>query len=337
MTLTVILLPYADTSHASLVLVMIAGAVAMGVFMVLFAPAIGDSAYASSDVLGVLSIAFGVYLTGGTTSPLLPLVFLQATFAAYFSPPRGALLRLLGVVLVCASPFTYAPDGAQLAFVVRVIAIVTTATVLVGIILYNKRELAQAEESSRELASHDPLTGLPNRRSFRRDVIRALRETGAGAGLGLSIAIIDVDNFKRVNDLHGHAAGDELLTRIARALSGVTREADIVARIGGDEFALLAPGADASTAQMLGERCVEATETAVIEAGYAECDVSATVGYALFPQHGATFQELLQAADSALMNAKDRGKHMVASAPARAPALATPRSPVVTHSAPATA
>ena len=237
-------------------------------------------------------------------------------FAAYFASPRGAVLRLAGAVAVCASPFVYAGGDEGLVFALRFVALATTAAVLAAIILYSRRELAQAEEAALELASHDPLTGLPNRRAFRQRVVGALAD-GAGAE-ELSVAMIDLDNFKRVNDVHGHAAGDAVLQAIAGALRGVTRPTDCVARIGGDEFALVAHGADLAVSRALGIRCVVAVEQAVVHAGYADCDVSATVGYALHPHHGSSLDELLEAADGALMHAKEMGKRRVGCAMAEA-------------------
>ncbi len=312
--LAVILLPGADRSHLSLVIALIVCSTAVGVLTLLVAPAVGEAAYAVSDMLAVPVIGLGVYLTGGTTSPLLPLVFLAVTFAAYFGTPRGAVIRLAGAVAICASPFAYADGDARLQFIVRFVALVTTAAVLVGIILYNRRELAQAEEASLDLASHDPLTGLPNRRAFQVSLGTALERPADR----LAVAMIDLDNFKQVNDTHGHAAGDEVLQAIAGALGSATRPEDCVARIGGDEFALVARDADMSVARALSARCVRAVEEAVAGAGYQDCGVSATVGFALHPHHGITLDSLLEAADSALMHAKEKGKRRVGCAPARA-------------------
>lgn len=314
-TLIVIAMPGADRAHLPLALALIACAVAVSALLVVLGPLLGAIAYTAADALAVIGIALGVYLTGGTASPLLPLVFLAVAFAAYFYAPRGAMLRLAAAVAVCASPFLYASGDARVQFVVPFVALVATAGVLSVIILYNKRELAQAAHVARELAAHDPLTGLPNRRAFRERVSRALELARARSDSPtLSIAMIDLDNFKRVNDTFGHAAGDLVLLAIARALNVATRPGDCVARIGGDEFALLARGVDATASHALGARCVRAVEAAVKRAGYADCGVSATVGYALYPHHGTTLEMLAVAADSALMDAKRKGKRQVSCA-----------------------
>jgi diguanylate cyclase (GGDEF)-like protein len=309
-TLLLVLLPGADTSHRGMVILLAAGALLMGVAFC-FARRVGQAAYTASDVIAVACVAVGVYLTGGTTSPMLPLVFIAVAIAASLIAPLAALARLAGAALVCATPMLYATGEASLHYVVRFVTLVSTATVLVAVVVYNRRELAAAHEAAQDLAEHDALTGLANRRAFYQRLDAALRGAGEGGDL-TGVGIIDLDNFKRVNDRHGHAAGDAVLRAVAAALSDAVRCDDLVARIGGDEFALIISAAETSVSQALGLRCVEVIERAAAAAGYGDCEVSATVGFAAFPEHARSGQHLIEMADRALMDAKDAGKRRVA-------------------------
>jgi diguanylate cyclase (GGDEF)-like protein len=157
--------------------------------------------------------------------------------------------------------------------------------------------LRMAQELER-LALHDPLTGLPNRRALAERLaieLASARRTGET----LAFAIVDVDDFKRVNDARGHAGGDEALKAIARAMRSVTRETDFPARFAGDEFALVMPRTQRADAAAVMERLVAALRAAGLPC-------SAGVGFA---DGTGTAEALFAAADAAAYAVKARGKN----------------------------
>ncbi len=121
---------------------------------------------------------------------------------------------------------------------------------------FNLRELQKAVEELAHQRDHDPLTGLMNRRAFLRQVELELQRVHRG-GAELSLAMVDLDDFKRVNDTWGHACGDLVLCRMADVLRDATRAYDVAGRIGGEEFVLLLPGASPMRAQALLERLLQ--------------------------------------------------------------------------------
>ncbi len=171
----------------------------------------------------------------------------------------------------------------------------------------------QQEEQLRHLAHHDQLTGLPNRTLFN-DRLRQLLARADRTGRPLAIAYIDLDGFKQVNDQHGHDAGDQLLAVLARRLLHVVREGDTVARIGGDEFAVilvdLGPSA-AETRTILERLLLAAAEKTHIDR--LTLQVSASIGISFYPQsHNVDIDQLLRQADQAMYQAKLAGKHRYA-------------------------
>jgi diguanylate cyclase (GGDEF)-like protein len=149
----------------------------------------------------------------------------------------------------------------------------------------------------------DTLTGLPNRRVFHDRVEQAIQRARR-QGERSAVMIMDLDRFKEVNDTLGHHCGDLLLEEIARRLRGALRESDTVARLGGDEFAVLlpsVPGADA--AEHVAMELVAAISESIVVEGLS-LDTEASIGIALFPDHGADVTELLQRADVAMYSAK---------------------------------
>jgi diguanylate cyclase (GGDEF)-like protein len=156
---------------------------------------------------------------------------------------------------------------------------------------------------------HDPLTGLANRALFDAQLGLALAQAGR-AGLTAGVLLIDLDRFKPVNDTLGHAAGDRLLVEAARRLLGSVRAGDLVARRGGDEFAVaLGPTAEAGSAEAMAARVVSSLGEPYPLDGRA-VTVGASAGLALCPPHrSTTLDELIERADQALYAAKAAGRN----------------------------
>lgn len=166
----------------------------------------------------------------------------------------------------------------------------------------------QAQQHAWE-AVHDALTGLLNRRGLHEALERTL-SLAARDGAPVALMFIDLDDFKRANDLGGHRTGDEILVAVALALSAQTRPGDITARLGGDEFAVLCPGLPAEPAGHLAERLVAAVEhLRFTTASGLVLQVGCSIGIALSPLHARSGEELVACADGAMYRAKQRGKN----------------------------
>ncbi|MCE0461090.1 MULTISPECIES: diguanylate cyclase domain-containing protein [Pseudomonas] len=164
--------------------------------------------------------------------------------------------------------------------------------------------LQSENESLAHQASHDSLTGLPNRAYFEGRLIRALRNASK-LDEQVAVLYLDSDRFKGINDNFGHAAGDAVLTAVATRVRAQLREDDLVARLGGDEFAvLLSPLHKLEDAEMIAEKIIASMEMPIQLPGNASVLTSLSIGIAVYPDHGATPGALLHAADAAMYQAK---------------------------------
>jgi diguanylate cyclase (GGDEF)-like protein len=166
---------------------------------------------------------------------------------------------------------------------------------------------AQIRARLEHQASTDPLTGLFNHRSFherlRSELTRASRSHDV-----VSVLMLDIDDFKRVNDVYGHGSGDEILRSLADALKSSVRGSDAVCRLGGEEFAIVMTSRDAADAERLARRLVEHVSAASFEpAGR----ITISVGLARGPEHAMNPRELIACAEAAMMTAKARGKNQI--------------------------
>jgi diguanylate cyclase len=167
--------------------------------------------------------------------------------------------------------------------------------------------VTERAESSRNAAFHDLLTGLPNRALLDDRLEHGLAQARRHAR-NLAVMFIDLDGFKTVNDTHGHGVGDAVLKTIAARLMASTRDEDTVSRQGGDEFLYVLTEVDnAQGLTQIAEKLLAAIQmpcSLLVDAVQVDVRVSASIGIAVFPQHGATAQDLIRSADKAMYRAK---------------------------------
>ncbi len=181
------------------------------------------------------------------------------------------------------------------------------------------RILARQVISQLELnlqAKRDPLTGLYNRRQLEESLQREVQRA-AGVKAATGLMVIDVDHFKLVNDSLGHETGDRALRAIAEELMACVRDEDVGCRIGGEEFAVVLPGADATTLRGRAEAMRSRIESATLRAGPHDLRMTVSIGLAVYPEHGDNESQLLRAADVALYRAKAEGRNRVVMGPSR--------------------
>ncbi|WP_334177249.1 diguanylate cyclase [Pseudoxanthomonas sp.] len=160
----------------------------------------------------------------------------------------------------------------------------------------------------------EPLTGLFNRRYLEESLARELARCER-RGMPLGLMMLDLDHFKRFNDLHGHAGGDALLSEFGRLLQALSRDEDIACRYGGEEFTLILPEADPLTVQARAEAIRAGVEgMRVMHLGQELPPVTVSIGVAMFPQHGGLGESLMRHADAALYRAKHAGRNRVETA-----------------------
>jgi len=173
-------------------------------------------------------------------------------------------------------------------------------------------ERKEFEARLEHLATHDPLTGLPNR-ALLADRLSVALARADRAGQPIAALFVDLDGFKGVNDLYGHAAGDELLVQVAGRINDMTRPSDTVARLGGDEFVVVADGLTEIDAIALAERLRQAA-TARYHLSAGPARIGASVGVAM-SWIGSTGDQLIAAADQSMYAVKAEHRHAQTTAP----------------------
>jgi diguanylate cyclase (GGDEF)-like protein len=261
--------------------------------------------------LSLLLLSVGIAYTGGLRSPF---VWTYAIPVAIEGVLRGgpwgiigataSTMYLVGATFAATSGLAgrpFPPEPGLSAFLISYVGMFYVAAFIASSLREQVRDIFA-------LARTDPLTGLANRYALRlsleREVARARRY-----GLECALIVVEIDQFKRFNDRHGHLHGDDVLRRVAATLRGSCRAADLPARFGGDEFVVVLPQTGKGEATRVAERIRGDMEEFTLVRGFG---LTVSVGVAAFPVDGLSGRDLLEAADTAMYAAKSGGGNAVA-------------------------
>jgi diguanylate cyclase (GGDEF)-like protein len=296
-------MPGTDHSHMGWVIGLSAFAVVWGAISVLLGlrgavMPLGRRALVTAVMMPIVAVA--LWATGGATSYLQPVLLFTVLFVAWFFPPSMAWPLVALLVGAYASPLLYDADAVTFGYPARAVIFTVAVSGLTMTMQFLKRRLVSAELRQREIAERDPLTAVANRRGFDLALARTHEREERYA-----LILFDFDDFKQINDAHGHPVGDAVLIAVAQAAREVVRQGDCLARIGGDEFALIAPSA--------GERGVVRLVRVLGEAIHSiqlpgVGSVAVTFAWAMAPDDADDPAALVHVADERLMARKREGK-----------------------------
>ena len=279
-------------------------ALAVGLTVGMFARHIPESAAATALVLGLVMVSLGVVASGQAESPY-SLFYIWIGVEAWFflSTRRAVALTALTVVLsyvVITRVEAGDPDARN--WWIAIVGSLLAVSALAGV-LYGRAQHLIGLLS--EVAVSDELTGLLNRRGYQQRLREELARAERG-GKPLSIVLGDIDGFKALNDRFGHSEGDEALQAFAETCRRHVRDVDFMSRVGGEEFAIVLPGADEAAAFLAAERLRRGIRSEMRTPDGAA--ITASFGIATYPEHGSKAECLLDHADQAMYAAKRLGR-----------------------------
>jgi diguanylate cyclase (GGDEF)-like protein len=234
-------------------------------------------------------------------------VFVVVFAALAFRDHRAVAAHVTLASLALAAPIVYASDSARDNLIQTIVA-VPTLVVAAGVVAFLRERLERGNDEMRRAAGIDPLTGVGNYRTLYQRLDYEIARHGRH-NRRFVLALLDLNDFKQVNERHGHLQGDRVLRDVGRVLVETVRGQDTVARQGGDEFSVLAPESGPVDALALARR----VQRALRRVRAAGLPITTSVGYAVFPENGTTPDALLAHADSALWRSKHESRAAEAS------------------------
>jgi diguanylate cyclase (GGDEF)-like protein len=259
----------------------------------------------------IVFITYVLYHTGRVHSPMLNLYLLPIVTSALTLGQKAALLQV-GLVGACYLLLGHATNPEFVSTVTAGDFAVDLAPML--LVAYITTMLSQNIMNTmariKQVSETDELTGAYNMRAFNALAERECALANRYHRI-LSILMVDSDNLKKVNDTHGHEAGDRLIRHVVQCLRLELRTTDVVARYGGDEFTCLLPETGASGAGIVAERIRKRIAEAPIVSGETPISTSVSIGVATYPEHGQRFDVIAKNADRALYSSKTQGRNRV--------------------------
>jgi diguanylate cyclase (GGDEF)-like protein len=218
-----------------------------------------------------------------------------------------AIAIIAFTIVFVSSPYWGEQWGFSMGLLVGLVALPLYFSILLRQLSKQHAELKQLYEQMARHATHDSLTNLPNRKHFYDQLAEAIT-IARQEGRSFAVLYLDLDGFKTINDDLGHVAGDQLIERTARRIERCVRKADMVARVGGDEFVVILSDIDPSNATKVAGKIIESLAEPFVISGKT-LNITTSIGIATYPQDGGDVNALIHSADSAMYEAKRNGKN----------------------------